>query len=189
MLWWRQETRVNTKSVFFQKIKQCRMRNTWTGFRVRVNRTQLGACVTDSPTLAALSYQGTVAELLNILSQTRQFSLLAAIQYLEGIVIPKLLLNSETWNKITEEEQHQLEQIQSQAIKRMLHIPYSTSTRGLYSELGLMTIKNRILKRKLMFLHKIMNKPEGTLSKSIMLEQESLPGNNWLKEVKKATRN
>ena len=91
---------------------------------------------------------GTVAELLNILSQTRQFSLLAAIQYLEGIVIPKLLLNSETWNKITEEEQHQLEQIQSQAIKRMLHIPYSTSTRGLYSELGLMTIKKRILKKK-----------------------------------------
>ena len=31
-----------------------------------------------------------------------------------------------------------------------------------------------------------MNKPDGTLSKSIMLEQESLPGNNWLKEVKKS---
>ena len=66
----------------------------------------------------------------------------------------------------------------------MLHLPYSTSTKGLYSELGMMTIKSQILKRKLMFLHRILNKPDTTLSKAVMLEQEYLPGNNWLKNVK-----
>ena len=30
-----------------------------------------------------------------------------------------------------------------------------------------------------------MNKPDHTLSKNIMLEQENLPGNNWLKQTKK----
>ena len=66
---------------------------------------------------------GTVPELLNMLSQTRQFSILAAIQYLDGIIIPKLLPYSEVKNQITEEDQHHLEQIQSQSIKRMLHLP------------------------------------------------------------------
>ena len=128
---------------------------------------------------------GTVAELITILNQTRQFSILAAVQYLEGIIIPKMLLNSETWTQITDEDQSQLEQIQSQSIKRMLHLPYSTPTRGLYSELGIMTIRNQIAKRQLLFLHKIMNKPDHTLSKNIMREQENLPGNNWLKQTKK----
>ena len=35
-----------------------------------------------------------------------------------------------------------------------------------------------------MFLHRILNKQGTTLSKAIMLEQEYLPGNNWLKNVK-----
>ena len=126
---------------------------------------------------------GTVAELMNILSQTRQYSIIAAIQYHEGIIIPKLLLNSETWPKITQQDYLQLEQIQSQAIKRLLRLPYSTPTRGLLSELGIMSVENQITKKQLMFLHRIMNKPDKTLSKSIMLEQQNLPGNNWLKNV------
>ena len=35
-----------------------------------------------------------------------------------------------------------------------------------------------------MFLHRILNKPENTLSRKIMIEQENLPGNNWLKTTK-----
>ena len=126
---------------------------------------------------------GTVAELMNILSQTRQYSIIAAIQYHEGIIIPKLLLNSETWPKITQQDYLQLEQIQSQAIKRLLRLPYSTPTRGLLSELGIMSVENQITKKQLMFLHRIMNKHDKTLSKTIMLEQQNLPGNNWLKNV------
>ena len=126
---------------------------------------------------------GTVAELMNILNQTRQYSIIAAIQYYEGILIPKLLLNAETWPKITEEDYQHLEQIQSQSIKRLLRLPYSTPSRGLLSELGIMTIKNQIIKKQLMFMHRIMNKPQKTLSKTIMVEQQTLPGSNWIKNV------
>ena len=35
-----------------------------------------------------------------------------------------------------------------------------------------------------MFLHRILNKPEHTLSKKILLEQQHLPGNNWLETTR-----
>ena len=127
---------------------------------------------------------GTVCELMNILSQTRQYSFMAATQYLEGIITPKLLLNAETWPRITEEDYMQIEQIHSQAIKRLLRLPYSTPTRGLLSELGIMSTRNQIMKKQLMFLHRILNKPDNTVAKAIMKEQEAIPGNTWIKKVK-----
>ena len=126
---------------------------------------------------------GTVCELMTILSQTRQYSFMAAIQYLEGIITPKLLLNSETWPKINEDH-IQIQQIHSQAIKRLLRLPYSTPTKGLLSELGILSTRNQIMKRQLMFLHRILNKPDITLAKAIMKEQETIPGNNWIKKMK-----
>ena len=127
---------------------------------------------------------GTVAEIVTILNQTGQYSILAAIQYLEGVIQPKLLLNSEAWNKISDEDLKDLEKIYSQSLKRLLHLPYTTPTKGLYSEIGIISIKSQIIKKKLMFLHRIMNKHENTLSRKIMEEQENIPGNNWLKTVK-----
>ena len=124
---------------------------------------------------------GTVAEIVTILNQTGQYSITAAKQYLEGVIQPKLILNSESWNQITDEDLKELEKIYSQSLKRLLHLPYSTPTKGLYSEMGILSIKSQIIKKRLMFLHRILNKNENTLSRKIMLEQENLPGNNWLK--------
>ena len=132
---------------------------------------------------------GTVCELMTILSQTRQYSLMASIQYLEGIITPKLLLNAETWPKITEEDYLLIEKIHSQAIKRLLRLPYSTPTKGLLSELGIMTTKNQIMKKQLMFLHRTLTKPDNTLAKEIMIEQGNLPGSNWFKKAKNNLEN
>ena len=126
---------------------------------------------------------GTVAEIVSITAETNKFSIVASNQYLNGIIAPKLLLNSETWHPITDTEMKSLEQTFSQSIKRLLHIPYSTPTKGLYHELGIMSIKNQIIVRKLNFLHKIMNKPEGTLAKRIIQEQKSLPYQTWIKSA------
>ena len=35
-----------------------------------------------------------------------------------------------------------------------------------------------------MFLHRILNKPDNTVAKAIMKEQEAIPGNTWIKKVK-----
>ena len=123
---------------------------------------------------------GTIAELVCIINEPCQYSFTAAIQYLNGIIIPKLLLNCESWTNMTLQEENQLEMIHSQSIKRLLHLPYSTPTIGLYNELGIMSIKNQILKRQLMYFHKTFNKPDPNLAKQVMEEQIKLPGKTWL---------
>merc|ERR1712080_606451 len=83
------------------------------------------------------SITGLVAEIVSISCELKELSILASLQYLQGIIIPKLLLNSETWNNLVNQDIEEMEQIQSQNIKRMLKIPYTTPTRGLYHELGI----------------------------------------------------
>ena len=124
---------------------------------------------------------GTVAEIISITSETRQFSIIAAIQYMNGIITPKLLLNAETWHPISQQEINLLEQVYSQSLKRLLHLPFSTPTKGLYNELGIQSVKYQILTKKLMYAHKIWNKSEQTLIKSIIKEQMGIPGDTWVK--------
>ena len=79
---------------------------------------------------------GTVAELVTISNEIQQKNVIAAVQYPNGIIIPKLLINSEAWNTLNNQDQQQLEQCQSQSIKRLLHLPYTTPTKGLKRNLG-----------------------------------------------------
>lgn len=130
------------------------------------------------------SIAGTVAEIVNIENEIKQHSIMAAVQYLNGIIIPKLLLNSEAWNNLTIIDYQQLEQSQSQSIKRLLHLPYTTPTRAIYNEMGLMTIKNRIAMRKMMYLHKLLNKDQNNLARQILIEQPQLPGPTWISKVR-----
>ena len=127
---------------------------------------------------------GVVAEIVSITSETRQFNIIASIQYLNGIIQPKLLLNCETWFPISKKEMIQLEQIYSQSIKRMLHIPFSTPTLGLYSELGISTIENLILKKQLMYVHNLYSKPSENIAKTTLVIQEELPGKTWVSNIK-----
>merc|ERR1711972_315366 len=90
---------------------------------------------------------GTIAEIVSITAETHKFSMISSNQYLNGIIAPKLLLNSETWHPISETEHKNFEQIFSQSLKRLLHLPYSTPTKGLYHELGIMSVRNQITVR------------------------------------------
>ena len=127
------------------------------------------------------SITGTTAEISNILSETSEIVKMKSIrQYTYNIILPKLTINTETWNLTNENIKH-LEKIYSQAIKRMLKIPYTTPTKGLLNELGLWSIENEIIYRKLMFLHKLIN--GDTLSSKIFSEQCELPGPTWAKQT------
>ena len=155
----------------------------------------LGDIITTDNNLQKLIYErknniaGTVAEIVTIIHQTQEFSIIAAKQYLQGIIIPKLLLNAETWTKITPKDISNLEQIQSQSLKRLLRIPYSTPTKGLYSEIGILSIEGQINEKQLMFLHSILNKTDNSPVKEILKEQRDQPGNTWYKNVKQAMEN
>ena len=126
---------------------------------------------------------GTVAELVSISYEIKQYDLIAAAQYLNGIIAPKLLLNAETWNTLSSKDYDELEKIQSQSLKRLLHIPYTTPTRGLYCELGIMSIKSQIKIKRLTFMWKLINKESNTLAHQVFKEQQKLPGPTWTKKT------
>ena len=130
------------------------------------------------------SINGITAELVTILSQINvETEIPAIIQYIQGIIIPKLLVNSETWNNITTKNIETLESILTKSIKRILKIPYSTPNMGLINELGILSIKNEIIKRKINFLHSIIN-GESKILKDILYQQIELPGPTWIYNLK-----
>ena len=104
------------------------------------------------------SITGTTAELNNIMSEiSDSIEIKAVVQYTHGILMPKLLLNTETWSNMTNQNMTTMEKIQSQAIKRLLRIPYTTPTKGLLYELGMLSVENEIIKRRLMFMHRTLS--------------------------------
>ena len=131
-----------------------------------------------------MSINGIIAEIKSIMYQAEEdLEITAAKQYHEGIVVTKLLYNSESWTNLTKANVEELEKIQNNSLKRLLRIPYSTPSLGLLYELQIPTIATTIERRKLMYYHRISNQKE-TLAKQILMQQRSLHSNHFLKEIK-----
>lgn len=130
------------------------------------------------------SCTSTVAELNSIIEETASENILieAVITYHNSIIIPKLCLNSETWN-LSNTELQEMEVIQNKSIKRMLRLPQGTPSQGLRAELGIHCVENIISKRRLRFFHRLLNLPDGNITKKVMMQQLNLPGDTWLSET------
>ena len=127
------------------------------------------------------SCTSTVAELNSIIEETVDENILidAIITYHNSIIIPKLCLNSETWT-LNSSELLSISIIQNKAIKRVLRLPQGTPSHGLRAELGIYSVGKIMIKRKLMFLHRLLNQQDGNITRRVLLEQENLPGETWL---------
>ena len=68
----------------------------------------------------------------------------------------------------------------NKSLKRMLRLPQSTPSIALRAELGVWAIENVISKKKLCFLHRVLNQPDNNITKTILLEQRNLPEETWL---------
>ena len=64
-----------------------------------------------------------------------------------------------------------------------MKIPYSTPNKGLLNELGLLSVENEIIKRKIMYMHHIIN-GKNQLLKDILQQQTKLPGSTWIENTK-----
>ena len=132
-----------------------------------------------------MTINGIIAELKAITTcATSHMEIKAAIQYHQLIIVPKLLHNSETWSNLNKTEIKEIEKIYSQAIKRLIGIPYSTPTIGLFIELGIPSIEELIEKKKLMYFYRLMNQDDTKLTAKIFKQQQSMPEKNWASEIK-----
>ena len=94
------------------------------------------------------------------------------LQLYQNCIIPSLLYNLEGWNKLTKGEIKKLERIQAKALCKILDLPRTTPYIGLLNETGLWRIEERLIYRKIMLYHNIINSSEKRMCKKIICEQE-----------------
>ena len=86
--------------------------------------------------------RGATAELSAIIYEISTSVNIKTIKtYYEVTIIPKLLLNCESWSRLTLKSEQELESIQNTSIKRLLRMPITTPSVILRAELEIWTIK------------------------------------------------
>ena len=89
----------------------------------------------------------------------------------ELCLVHSILYNLEGWNKLTKTKLKKLETIQHKTLCTLLHLPKTTPYIGLLNELGMWRMEERLMYRKMMLYHNIINSSEDRLSKRIIEDQ------------------
>ena len=83
------------------------------------------------------------------------------------------LFNCQAWSKLLESEFKKLSVIQLKFLKKVLMAPRSTPNAAVLLELGILPIKEEVNKRRLGFLHHILNsEPEDPVQRIFMIQKE-----------------
>ena len=126
-------------------------------------------------------------EIANIVNDWRAETvggLETAIILWEACIIPSLLNSCSTWVEISKKAENKLNDLQRWFLRLILQVPKSTPSASLTWETGMMDMKLRIWKEKLMLILHIRSLNDETLAKKIYEEQrkEGWPG--LVKETK-----
>ena len=110
---------------------------------------------------------------------------LSALDLFELAILPTLLYNAETWMDISKAAVERLENLQLFYLRLTLRVPQSTPKIALRAETGMLSMKLRIWKKKLMFVHHVKNLSDTALAKQVWKEQIR---NGWPGLAKEATK-
>ena len=102
----------------------------------------------------------------------------SGLEMWELSVIPVLLNNAETWQDIRRKSLDDLEKLQITFLRCLLGVGTSCPIPLLLSETGSLLMEFRVMKKKLMFLHHLVNLSESSLAKEVLTLQidNNLPG-------------
>ena len=99
-------------------------------------------------------------------------------------LINGMLTNSEAWYGVTKDNIEQLEQVDEQLLRRVLEVGSCCPKEMLYLETGAIPFRFIMLKRRLMFLHYIMNESRESLIYKFLDAQKNNPcRNDWVSTV------
>ena len=102
----------------------------------------------------------------------------SAIILWEACIIPSLLHSCSTWMQISKTTENKLNKLQRWFVRLILQVPQGTPSASLTWETGLMDMRLRIWREKLMLILHIRSLDENTLARKIYDEQrkEGWPG-------------
>ena len=90
-----------------------------------------------------------------------------ALDLCELAILPTLLYNVKTWVGISKDSENMLENLQLFFLRLASRATQRTPKIALRSETGMLSMKLRIWKKKLMFIHHITNLNDTDLAKQI----------------------
>ena len=96
---------------------------------------------------------------------------MGALDLFELAILPTLLYNAETWVGMHEDTLLGLENLQLFFIRLVLRVPVSTPKVALRSETGMLSMKMRIWKKKILFIHHVKTLEDKDLAKQVWKEQ------------------
>ena len=94
----------------------------------------------------------------------------------ELAIIPTLLYNASTWSEVDDETIEILEELQLFFLRMILRVPVSTPKASLRWETGLMSMRHRIEKEKIMLISHVKQLNEKSLAKQVYSQQVE---NDW----------
>ena len=103
----------------------------------------------------------------------------------ELAVIPMILNNAETWHQINKESLGILNDLQNTMYRYLLQTPRSTPIPALCWDFGSLSMEDRIIKKKLNFIHHLASLGDGSLAKQVFLIQKAFIFPGLVNEAKK----
>ena len=104
----------------------------------------------------------------------------------DSLLVSSKLFNTEAWYNITLKELQLLETVDHMFLRRLLGAPKCTPKEMLYLELGCIPFRDIIRKRRLLFLHYILNEREDSLIQKVFQSQlKNRTKKDWIASVLK----
>ena len=130
--------------------------------------------------------KGIVNRILTILEgiPLGNFYFEVAILLRSSLLVSSVLCNAEAWYNLTKSELNLLETIDVLFLRNLLRAPKCTPTEMLYLELGCIPFSQLIMKRRILFLHYILNQDKNSLLHKFLEAQiRSKKKKDWIAQV------
>ena len=102
------------------------------------------------------------------------------------MLVNGILTNAEAWYGLTDSEIELLEQVDEQFLRIFLEVGKGCPREMLYLEKGAIPLRFTIHKRRLMFLHYLLNEDEKSLiNRFLKIQMENPSKQDWIHSVEK----
>ncbi len=118
----------------------------------------------------SLDYAITCQAMCTEISLGHQLFFIAKLLH-QSIFLNGTLLNMETWPHFTEKRVCEFERIEQGFFRKILSAHSKTPVECLYLELGVEPFRFRLMSRRIMFYHNVINRNDDELTKKVMLLQ------------------
>ena len=107
-----------------------------------------------------------------------------ALMLRNSLLVSSMLLNTEAWYNLTKPELNLLETIDIQFLRSILKAPKCTPKEMLFLELGVVPFKQLIMKRRILYLHHILNENENSmLNRFLVVQFRKKKKKDWISQV------